>query len=581
MHKFFKGYHLDLRSLALMRILLGAFLIVELSYYFLYQDVFLGDLGFLPRKDYLGHYAMNWSWSVFYMTGEPIVTNILLAIGIISSFMVMVGNRTRFFSLVCWFFIVSLHNRNWFLINAGDDLLRVMFFMGVFLPWGHYYSVDHALAKNKNDIKTTIYHPTSYWLIVQIACVYFFSYFYKTNSIWRSEFTAIFYTLQLDVFTTFIGKAISEFRSFLKAATAFVIYLELLGPILLLFHGLLFGYKNYLRTFIIFCFVLFHLGLILTMTIGQFPYICIAVWLGLLPSSFWNRLFAQKGINNSIIYYDGQCGFCYKGVLLLKEFFKINSKLYPAQVNIKVQKLMNEYNSWVVFDEKSHQYYFRYEAFLILIQDRWFRILFNNPLMRNIGNIVYLLISKNRGFFSSITAIFKLRTINLKKSYLIVLVTASMILGTLVWNINVLGKYQIPLTHQMTIFRYLHLYQHWDMFSPNPKLDDTWFVFEGVFNDKKREYLLFPQEKSKDAKAIYVKNVTTKHWRKMFANLMNNNELKKYFIEYLCRYYNIINYSKKRAKLLEVTVREYSQMNTLYNKNTEKIELPSVTHSCF
>src|SRR5205807_1922 len=42
-------------------------------------------------------------------------------------------------------------------------------------------------------------------------------------------------------------------------------------------------------------FVLFHLGLALSMELGNFPWVCMAMWVALLPASFWDRLQARWG----------------------------------------------------------------------------------------------------------------------------------------------------------------------------------------------------------------------------------------------------------------------------------------------
>jgi hypothetical protein len=103
----------------------------------------------------------------------------------------------------------------------------------------------------------------------------------KTSPEWTSDYTAVYYALGLDQIALPAGKWLYNYPAALKAITAIVYYVELLGPFLLF----IFWKKNFFRLVFFILFVCFHLGLSATLFIGFFPAIVVAVLIGFLPSN--------------------------------------------------------------------------------------------------------------------------------------------------------------------------------------------------------------------------------------------------------------------------------------------------------
>lgn len=58
------------------------------------------------------------------------------------------------------------------------------------------------------------------------------------------------------------------------------------------------------------------------------------------------------------VYYDGDCGFCKKTVLILKKFFLLpEATLLPAQSDTSVLADMQRHNSWVVVNHRSERFF--------------------------------------------------------------------------------------------------------------------------------------------------------------------------------------------------------------------------------
>jgi len=101
------------------------------------------------------------------------------------------------------------------------------------------------------------------------------------------DFTAIEYALNIDQFTTFFGEYLLNFPLLLKFLTAFVICLEIFGPLMALMP-----FKTGMfRLLAVFLFWGFHLiGLGTTMKLGFFPYISAVAWVAFLPGEFWDNI---------------------------------------------------------------------------------------------------------------------------------------------------------------------------------------------------------------------------------------------------------------------------------------------------
>jgi hypothetical protein len=63
--------------------------------------------------------------------------------------MLVFGYKTRAAVIGSFIMTVSVHNRNWLVNNGGDDILRALLFISIFLPLSKCFSVDSALTKEK------------------------------------------------------------------------------------------------------------------------------------------------------------------------------------------------------------------------------------------------------------------------------------------------------------------------------------------------------------------------------------------------------------------------------------------------
>lgn len=240
--------------------------------------------GILPVSLLLEFDIKPLRWSFHYLHDSFLYEAFLFFLhGLITLFLIT-GYRTRLFTILSWIFLASLQNRNPYIQQGGDDLLRLILFWGMFLPWGKHYSFD---SKNTNTLVTNYFSAASIGYLILIVSVYLFSAIQKTSPEWRTEGTAIYYALSLDQLKVGLGDWLYQFPTLMKVLTFLVFYyFELLVPILLILP-----FKNQkVRALCVFSIILLHVGISTTLYVGLFFTIGITSSLGLLPSFIMDKI---------------------------------------------------------------------------------------------------------------------------------------------------------------------------------------------------------------------------------------------------------------------------------------------------
>ncbi len=279
-----RAFGIDLRALALFRIGIGLLLLYDLISRAIFLEEHYTDFGALPRVDLVGNLWQPWYWSLHCLSGELMIQALLFFAAGIAAIALTLGWHTKIAGWASWLLLLSLHGRNPIVLQGGDLLLRVLIFWALFLPWGAVASLD---ARRKGV------HPTgrvlsfaSFALLWQLALMYIFSGFMKSGASWVSEGSAVFYALNLDAMRTEWGEWLVEHRDWCQVMTFAALYLERFGP----FFAFLPWRTGMWRVATVAAFWGLHLGLIATMRIGHFPYLCILAWVVFLPSGVFDWL---------------------------------------------------------------------------------------------------------------------------------------------------------------------------------------------------------------------------------------------------------------------------------------------------
>ena len=578
----FRGWQqrfgLDLRSLALFRILFGLLLLVDLAARLTDLRVFYSDAGVLPRVDLLGRVATGstpWLVSLHMVSGLWGVQLLLFAVSAFCAFCLLIGYRTRLFTLLSWVLLVSLHNRNLTILNAGDLLFRVLLFWSLFLPLGARCSVDAAMKApvragpgNRNDRTWSV---PAFCFMAQVTILYWATALLKNHPVWTGDLTAVWYALQLDYMALPLGVLLRELPSgLLEALTRTTLLVEFLVPVLIWIPFLV----GPLRLAACIVMIGMHLAFTATLQIGLFSWVCSAMWLALLPPWVWDRLFVcfrrdpeRLGMT---IHYDADCGFCRRMVLLLRAFFLLpETRIAEAQDDAEIERDMRAHNSWVVTDCRGRRR-FKFEAFgYVLSRSPWAwpaGKIMGLVAFRRMGTWLYEQTANRRELMGRLTGWIRPRPERRVRQPLLWL-RNGFLLATLayilLWNARIFHNKEtfapdsapgrISTTSAEWIDgrddgvdrrwygRLMRVGQSWQMFAPYPPRIIGWYVVVGTLEDGTQidlyRHVVFGEESpavSWDRPDRLVETFRGPRWRKYMISLRKKE--KKDYRPLLCKY---------------------------------------------
>jgi hypothetical protein len=195
--------------------------------------------------------------------------------------MVISGALNPVPSLLAWIVLCELHTQQPHGLHAGDKMLRFMLFWSIFLPTNQKLSLHLFHFKYNELFSRQVHQFATFGYILQIVWIYFFAAMLKTGADWRVSGEALIYALSYG--PTSNGNITQHILALpvwlLKAMGLSVWYFELIGSTLLA----LFYRAVYVRSILIIFFIIFHLGIAFSMSLGSFPWICIAAWIPLFP----------------------------------------------------------------------------------------------------------------------------------------------------------------------------------------------------------------------------------------------------------------------------------------------------------
>lgn len=538
---------IDLRTLALFRFILGSVLFCNLLLGFGDLQALWTDSGVMPRP-WLIEVEPPHRLSLYLAGGETWFVASLLLVQTVLAAMYALGWRTRLANVLSFVLWGSLLNRNPMVIIGGDLLMACLLFWSMFLPVGARFSVDAALADNRPPPERNLHVSwASLGILMQVMSVYFFSAILKTGREWVPDYSAVYYALSLDRHVLPIGTFINQFPWLTKSLSFYVWWLELLGPILI-FSPL---FLRPVRFALMLAFMLMHVGFLLCLELGHFPYVSLASLTLFCGGWVWDALDKRHERRHPVpprVYYDRDCGFCLKSCQLFQQFLVLpRVKIAPAQDTARARTLMEANYSWVVIDgdERAH---LKWPAFTILVKHSplwgWLWPLLKQPALEKPGNLVYDFVARHRGAFGKLTGWLLPRRAErweLGKGWQ--RIAGVLVVLVLIWNLHTVGMPPQQSYAALTpLFRAIRIDQLWNMFAPFPLKEDGWLVVPGRLADGTEIDVLHPERgaPSFDKPALYSQDHDNIRWLtyrgRLWEPRFSNQRL--YYGKYLCRQWN-------------------------------------------
>jgi len=284
--RFRTAFSLDLRSIALFRVLLALLILWDLALRSQHLTAFYTDNGVLPREAWL-QLTSAWHWSLHASSGHLWWQLTLFILAALFAFGLLIGYRTRIMAWASFILLASLINRNALIVQGGDQLLVVMSFWALFLPLNARWSIDAALQPelkaHPNSHRFNPDAPQLYFSVATVAAVlqilylYVFTALLKTGEAWMPRLDAAFYAVSLDQMATPVAIWARQFPMFFTVATVYVLAVEFLAPLLIVLpfsapkkNRLIWPWPRIVGLLLL---ASLHVGFLLMLHIGLFPFI--------------------------------------------------------------------------------------------------------------------------------------------------------------------------------------------------------------------------------------------------------------------------------------------------------------------
>ena len=535
---------LDRRSLALMRVLAASIVLYDLVTRLFNLSAHYG-IGSVMPPEALFHAGNGQAWFPFLPQLIQIVPHLPLTLIIaasVSVLLVLVGYRTRLNTVMSWVLLLMIQSMNLFVLSGADVVIRLIFFFGMFVPWGDFFSIDRA-RRGGEEVSPRIASIWTFALLLQISYIYFFAALLKSTGVDWQDGSAVYYALSTDLVTP-LGAMLARADWILPFLTQAVRLFQLAIPFLFFFPIK----TNVIRTAAVILLILMHMSFAFFLHLGTFSYISIAFLSCLLPSMFWHFLRDRfwtrfRGVT---IYYDGDCGFCKRSSYLIQTILVPHAQIKIAQYESDIYGDMQRYDSWVIVDENGARS-FAFAAAITLVAHS--PLFFIAPILRvnriqNLGEKAYRYIANHRS--RACRAPTPSRILPLKVSRSVHAFSAlsafTFVVAVSVWNTGNVTPVQRPATFT-GIMKATGIAQDWGLFAPIPRHLNYMYVADGT--TEAGEYV-----RVFDMPHPYA----DERWRKYFQDITanENNSYRRYFLSYLCTEWNISHEGAERLASVDL-----------------------------
>lgn len=277
----------------------------------------------------------------------------------------------------------------------------------LFLPVSKVISIDRLFLKLKYSSAHFKYEPSrmvsalAYLVpaMIGIGFVYYDSILYKlVSSYWKSGL-GMWLPSSLPMIAHVDMTSLLNMKWLMK----FVGYLTLVFEIVFLF---LFWHKKW-RLPLLIIGVGLHLGILLEFPIPYFAIGVVALYILMVPVSFWKKIkFNKRNKRSLTFYYDAECPLCNRTVIVIKHFdvfrrieFKSVQSTFgtvPALNAFSESQLLNDIHS-VSENGIVHKGYDTYkQAFSAMIWSKPLSWLMLLPGISHLGRKIYSYVAENR-----------------------------------------------------------------------------------------------------------------------------------------------------------------------------------------
>jgi uncharacterized membrane protein YphA (DoxX/SURF4 family) len=255
-------------TIGIFRIFFGLTVFLSTLGRFPFRELFYTDLGIVTFKT-MNHFFPKPDWLFFrWMPQADPSLQIYFLVFMMFTLFLILGWWTRVSSIVVFLGLISLSNRNFFIDNAGDDLMRINGFFLMFSRAGGAYSLDRWWQARRagGPLPIGIGAPWAQRLIqLQVSYLYLNTVYLKLPGTAWLNGTALYYAFDYLELKRFDFKYLFYFLWQIKLATYSVMIAETAMFTLVWF-------RKFRYWVLAFAFAL-HEGINLTMQFPIFQYV--------------------------------------------------------------------------------------------------------------------------------------------------------------------------------------------------------------------------------------------------------------------------------------------------------------------
>ncbi|HEX7675188.1 MAG TPA: HTTM domain-containing protein [Bdellovibrio sp.] len=268
---FFKP--VPVQSVAVVRVIFGLLLLANWYMTWTHLNVFWGVDGLVSLNTSIA-YGSSWRFSFFdWLPNDPRVPVLIALVNLVAALGVTFGLLTRTSILFAFLTVMSFHNRNVFILNSSDLVLRNLLFFMLFTPSGEAYSLDR-LIKKMRGVAPAIPLERAPWglrlMQIQFCMIYIATVMFKMKGSYWADGTAIYIATRLDEFVRMPLPLLNNL---------FIIKMLTWGTLVVEFAlGTLVWIKE-LRYWVLLAGIGLHMGIEVVMNIPMFEWVMIAAML--------------------------------------------------------------------------------------------------------------------------------------------------------------------------------------------------------------------------------------------------------------------------------------------------------------
>ena len=271
----------DTRALAVMRILLGTILLVDLAHRTPGIEKYYTDSGVYPLAVHKATYTEFAGLSIHALSGELLFQHLLFVIAGLFALVFVVGYRTRLVGVCSFVLLVSLHARNPVVLNGGDILLRTLLPLALLTPLGERWSID---AVRRRSPRETVLNAATTAVLAQPLVVFTQNAVLKHQGETWYAGEALQIAFANDEMTVLLGNYLGAYPTLLEVLNYGWVTL-LAGSV-----GFLLLTAGRLRAAAALVYIGAFLGMVPTLMVGLFPFVLTAAVVPYLTPPFWDAV---------------------------------------------------------------------------------------------------------------------------------------------------------------------------------------------------------------------------------------------------------------------------------------------------